>query len=134
MRTHFRWGTAVVVVLGWAASLPAADDKPAAPLDRKALDERLYDNLREVINRGVDLYNGGDFNGSYRLYEGALLGLRPVLDHRPDWQKTIDEGLAQAARNPRLAERARILRKDVLDKIRADLRPAKDNQGAAKKQ
>jgi uncharacterized protein YkwD len=42
--------------------------------------------------------------------------LRPILDHRPGLQKVIDKGLAAALRNPRLDERAFLLR-EIIDKI-----------------
>jgi hemoglobin len=95
-----------------------------APLERKALDQRVYAVLREVINRGADLYNEpvNDRAGCYRLYQGSLLTLRPLLDHRPEQQKAIDEGLAEAERQPTPGESAFVLRR-VMDRLRADVRP-----------
>jgi hemoglobin len=112
----------------------AADDKPAAgTLDRKALDGIVYTNLKEVINYGANLYNTGDWNGCYRLYEGALMGVRPLLDHRPKLQDAIKEGIANAQQAPELHRRAFILR-SVLDQVRADLKgesPAKKDKDTA---
>ena len=64
----------------------AADDK-GNPTDRV-----LYHNLRDVINRGDDLYNGGDWAGCYRLYEGALLAVKPQLEHRKALQELSPRG------------------------------------------
>src|SRR5437764_4562458 len=106
-------------LLGLVLSVPvsvarAADDQPA---DRKALDQQIYKTLRDVINKGADLYNAGDQNGCYRFYEGALVALQPFLEHRPEMQKAITDGIDNARRNPELARRAFVLR-DVIDQIR----------------
>src|SRR5262245_42253787 len=79
--------------------------QPSA-IDRKSADTHAYTTLKDVINHGADLYNGGDWNGCYRLYEGALLALKPFLDHRPELIKAIDEGIAKAKANPALDRRA----------------------------
>jgi hemoglobin len=116
-----------IILLGfmWPGALIAAPDQPgASPLERKTLDEQVYKTLREVINRGADLYNSGDQNGCYRLYEGALIALQPLLDHRPEMQKAITTGIDDARRNADLARRAFVLR-DVIDKVRNDIHPKK---------
>src|SRR5262249_52148912 len=51
-----------------------------------------------------------------------LMTVQPLLDHRPELQKAITDGLASAQRNPSLERRAFILR-EVLDKIREDVHP-----------
>jgi hypothetical protein len=55
------------------------------------------------------------------------MGLRPLLDHRPDWQKAIAGGLKEAGQRPRVWQRAQVLR-GVLDKIRADIHPSKGDK------
>jgi hemoglobin len=99
----------------------AAEDK-AAPLESKALDTALYNNLRDVINRGADLYNSGDWAGCYRLYEGALMAVKPLLDHRKGLQAEITKGITDAERDPVLYRRAFVLR-SVIDKIRNEVNP-----------
>ena len=100
-----RWGLAVLV-LGLAAGGAAADEaKPV--VDPKAFDKLVVDALKEVHNRGADLYNvGKDFAGAYRMYEGGLIAVRPLLGHRPDEQKAIDEGLAAAEKEPEMNRKA----------------------------
>jgi hemoglobin len=116
---------ASVSTFGSPGSAFAADEKDApAPLDRKTLDETLYKTLKDVINRGADLYNSGDRAACYHLYEGALLALKPLLDHRPDAQKAISTGLADADRMTSITDRAFALRA-VIDKIRSDIHPKK---------
>jgi hypothetical protein len=77
------------------------------------------------MNRGADLYNRDDFAGCYRLYEGNLMTMRPLLDHRPDLQKAITTALASAERDPQVFRRAFTLR-TVMDKIRSELNPRKE--------
>jgi len=117
---------ACALVLVGSAGLRAEDaPKPAGPpLERKALDTSLYNTLRDVINHGADLYNppNGDWNGCYRLYEGALMAVRPLLSHRPELQKAIDAGVATARTSPSLDRRAFDLRA-VIDRIRDDVNP-----------
>jgi hemoglobin len=94
-------------------------------------DQRLYDALREVINRGADLYNGGDPNGCYRFFQGALMVARLQLDAHPDIQKSLDAGMVDAERQFSLAARAHALRK-VLDRVRAGIKPADQARGPEK--
>jgi hypothetical protein len=132
-----RWTPAVLVAclfLGWAGPGRAADEKRAdekkagekkadtGPLDRKQLDTILFNNLKDVIDRGAALYNSGDMNGCYRLWEGALMALRPLLEHRGRLQQSITTHLAMADRNPYMNQRAFVLR-EVLDQIRAEVNP-----------
>jgi hemoglobin len=102
-------------------------EKPAGLPDRKALDQGVYRALTEVINKGADLYNGtadspNDPAACYRLWQGALLALKPLLDHQPEWQKAIDAGLAEAEGTAQMRARAWVLRR-VMDKIREDINP-----------
>jgi hypothetical protein len=99
-----------------------AQDTKAAPLDSKAIDTMTFTTLRDVINRGADLYNSGDWAGCYRLYEGALMAIRPLLAHRTEMQKAIGDGLRNAEAEPVLYNRAFVLRR-VIDKVRADINP-----------
>ena len=134
MRSWHRGSCLIVilpaVVLGLASVVGAADEKASSgSVERKALDEGVYKTLRDIINRGADLYNTGDRAACYRLYEGALLAIKPLLDHRPDAQKAIDAGVADADRMPAVADRAFALR-SVIDKIRNDIHPKKTDNVA----
>jgi hemoglobin len=100
----------------------AQDMKPTEKsLDLTRAEETIYKNLRGVIDHGANLYNQGDWNGCYRLWEGALMTLKPLLDHRSKLQAAIDTGIGEARKDPSLWHRAWVLR-PVLDKIRADIR------------
>jgi hypothetical protein len=82
----------------------------------------LADALKEVINRGADLYNPptSDHNGCYRLFQGALMVSRIHFDGQPELQKEIDTALAEAERQGSFSQRAFILRR-ALDRTRATL-------------
>ncbi len=119
IRVH-RWRLGALLALAVAGLMPlagrAADDKPA-------LDRTISDTLKDIHNRGVDLYNASDVAGAYRMFQGALLMARPLLAERPEAQKAIDSGLQKAEQNPRLDRRAWALHETIED-VRARLGPA----------
>jgi hemoglobin len=112
--------SALVLTGPWNGPGSARGQDPLSKIDRKDFDATLFKTLRLVINQGADLYNSGDWAGCYRLYEGALLAYRPLLNHHPESQKTIETALVEAARSPVVGDRAFVLRK-AIDKVRADL-------------
>jgi hemoglobin len=118
-----RWLLAACLALAsLAGPASAAEDKAVGPLERGTLDQRVYTVLRDAINRGADLYNSGNYSGCYHLYYGALLTVEPFLDHHPELQKEIANGLTVAEREATTWQGARILRA-VLDDIRATVYP-----------
>jgi hypothetical protein len=90
----------------------------------QAVDDKVYTTLKAVINEGAALYNQGDASGSYRLFQGALMTVGPLLGHRPALQKSIESGLAKAKAAPSCRHQAHELRK-VLDSIRSEVGPVK---------
>jgi hypothetical protein len=129
--------------LGWfavallcVASLPGAAHAQKDEGD-KTFEKSIDETLRKVIDLGADIYNKqSDYNGCFRLYEGALLTLKPVLTKYPDLQKAIDSGVNNAYTLTRVDERAHALRA-VLGTIRMtfnpNLRPADDKKAEDKK-
>jgi hypothetical protein len=90
--------------------------------DAKAFDKLVVDTLRDVHNQGADLYNiSKDFTGTYRMYHGALLTVRPLLAHHPAAQKLIDEGLAAADKEANTAQKAFRLH-ETIEAVRAHLK------------
>jgi hemoglobin len=110
---------ACLVALSLTASDWAQDQAP--PPDQKAVAAKrdataLRDSLKTVINTGATLFNkDGDHAGCYRLYQGALLSVKPFL--APATQEEIDKTLADAEDLARFSDRAFALRK-ILDRIR----------------
>ena len=111
MRTPFgRWLLAACLLApGVTGPLPAADNGPP-DADPRAPDRRVQEVLRDVINQGADLYNGGSPSACCYLYQGALMTLPPLLDHRPELQKSVRTGLAGALREEYAGPRAFALR------------------------
>lgn len=127
MSMRFLWSAPLLVCcLGLVAfsngSVQAQDKPPPALIPRIEIEAELFRTLRLVINQGADLYNSGDWSGCYRLYEGSLIAVRPLLDNRPELQKEIDAAIVNAARTPQVGDRAFVLRK-ALDRVRADIDP-----------
>jgi hypothetical protein len=117
---------ALVAALG-AYSANAAD--PKLP-DVKAFDKSVIDSLREVHNKGADLYNtSNDHAAAYRLYQGALEAVRPLLAHRPDAQKMIDSGLAAAAKEGDTDRKAFVLH-ETIENVRKELKVANGFENA----
>ena len=109
----------VLLLLGSVAAF-AADPVP----DAKSLDKTVAASLRDVHDRGADLYNQSkDYSGAYRLYEGALLAVKPLLAHRADVQKAIEEGLTAANKEPDVARKAFLLH-EAIEKVRTELKTA----------
>jgi hemoglobin len=140
MRTLSRWPqralAAGVLLAGMTGFLVADDRGNSTTRDQKSQDQKIHDLLRTVINSGADVYNQDvsandayttELNraGCYRLYQGALIALRPLLDLHPDLQQAIDRGLTEAAKLPSSRQKAFALRA-VLDQLRAGLRTASD--------
>ena len=113
---------ALATALGALAPRAAADD-PKLP-DTKSFDALVRDALRDVHNKGADLYNTArDYPGAHRLYEGALLTVRPLLAHRPDAQKIIDAKLSEADKESDSARKAYLLH-EAIEGVRKNLKAA----------
>jgi hypothetical protein len=104
-----------------AGTVLAQDPKP---IDAKAFDKAVVDSLREVHHVGRELFNTGkDFGATYRVYQGSLMTVKPLLAHRPEVQKLIDAGLAAAEKEPEMARKAFMLH-ETIEKSRSALRTA----------
>jgi hemoglobin len=102
--------------------IPAAQAQ--GPLARKDLDKRLDTALYDVTSNAVRLFNAGNEEGCYRLFEGALRTAIPLLDHRPELKKRAEDRLARARTLISLTDRAFMLREtvdDIRNTIRKDL-------------
>jgi hemoglobin len=110
-----------VLLLAGAAGLTRADDKP---LDRAELDKRVVSAVYDAALLGTDIFNRGDYGGCYRLYQGTLFGVAPMLDHRPKLQATVKERLKRAEKM-KVTDGAFELR-TALDEIQNEIAPPKD--------
>jgi hypothetical protein len=111
----------LLLALLTAASLAAQD--PKLP-DVATFDKLVVDALRDVHNRGADLYNTAkEFEGAFRMYQGGLVAVRPLLVHRPAAQKLIDDGLAAAEKETGPAQKAFKLH-ETIEAVRKHLKEA----------
>ena len=110
-------GVACLVVMAMAGTFWAQELQLAEKHDARALRE----SLKDVINHGAELFNKhGDHAGCYRLYQGALIAVKPFL--APPRQQEIAKALAEADSLPRYSDRAFALRKTI-DSVRAQAGP-----------
>jgi hypothetical protein len=115
----------LVVFISLAVGLhtPASAADPRLP-DVKTFDKQVIDSLRDVHNTGADLYNKHrDYAGAYRMYQGGLLTIRPLLQHRPAAQKLIDTGLEKAELEADVARKAFLLH-ETIEAVRKNLKDA----------
>lgn len=106
-------------------ALPAeGQEKGEVSAEAKGLDRHVYHALRDVINQGADLFNGGDHAASYFVFHGALVTVGPMLEHRPALQKRILDGLHKARGQAKFVQRAQTLR-TVIDEVRNEVGPTR---------
>ena len=110
-------GCVCLVFLIGAAPAPSQEKK----LNLREVDKQLFDVLKEVHNRGADIFNAGDHAGCYRLFQGSLQTTRALLGHRPEEQKFIDDSVAAAEKEPTIERRAFSLH-ESMEKLRMRLR------------
>ena len=141
MTRMLRWGglslLAVSLILCWGSPVAIADDKPPAKLtaEQKALDASIRSGLFDVIDYAVYLHNNGDVPGGYRVFQGGLIAARPLLNHHPDFQAYIREGLEIANRmassgRPDDIEKASFKLRAVIDNVRTGLKAGELPAGA----
>jgi hypothetical protein len=113
--------TIYVLTLAMMVAALIAQEPAAPPLERKDIDQQLSNALRDVINRGREHYNNGNPAACYFIFAGALQTSLPLLDNRPELQKSLQNSLVQADAHPDMRQRAWMLR-GVLDKVRSELK------------
>ncbi len=118
MRARILAAVLVLVGAGW---LTRAQDKP---LERADLDKRVVGAAYETAVMGTDIFNKGNHEGCFRLYQGTLMGVAPLLDHRPKLQATVKMRLERASKM-KASDGAFELRV-ALDEIQNEIAPPKD--------
>jgi hemoglobin len=103
-----------------ASHLARAEEKA---LDRADLDKRLVNAVFDTELLGTEIFNKGGHAECYRLYQGALMGLVPMLDHRAKLQTIVKMRLERSAKM-KPADAAYELR-TALDEIRNEIVPPK---------
>ena len=125
MRVRMLAAVGLVLGIGLASR---ADDKP---LDRAELDRRIVKAVYDAALKGTELWNKSqNYEGCFRLYEGTLAAVIPLLDHRPKLAESakakFDKGRTMAA-----VEGAMVLR-EALDEIQYAIAPGSKPKGDPK--
>jgi hemoglobin len=124
------WLSSTLAMLLSVSALAAQGPIAQSPQPSKMGNPGLYEGLREIINRGAELYNRGDPNACYRLFEGALRAFRTDFAGDQDIVRQISAGLADAERRQYAYERAQVLR-HTLDGLLARAAPARPPRSAS---
>ncbi|HYV36108.1 MAG TPA: group 1 truncated hemoglobin [Gemmataceae bacterium] len=123
MRKQHRWTGLFILAVAATAALLSSSSVAEQPGDDKSFEKNLDAGLRDVINLGSTIFNKQDDHaGCYRLFEGSLRSIKPLLGKYPQLQTKIDVGLADAGKQVRMHDKAHTLRK-VLDDVRATINP-----------
>lgn len=93
---------AVVLALASAVRLEAQD---------RFREKRARTMLVEAVETGTAIFNAGDSLGCYRVYQGALSSVLPLLDGRPELLRAISAGRMDAIRQPSAFDKAWRLRR-----------------------
>jgi hypothetical protein len=88
---------------------------------RADVDDLLYFSLRDVHDRGAELFNAGDHSGAYRMFQGGLIVAKSALDHRPSTQKKIADGLKEVDEIASIEKRAFKLH-ELIESVRNEIR------------
>jgi len=95
-----------------------ADEKA---VERGDLDKRVVKIVYETALLGTDVFNKGKHDECFGLYNGALLALQPMLDHRPKLASSIKDKMDKARSLPTV-KGAFVLR-EALDEIQNEIAP-----------
>ena len=109
--TFVRPVSTFTLILALATSCLAADGS-LSPGD---LDSRIDQVIFRTISIGAPLYNQGDPAGCYRLYQGALIAIEPMLGHRAALRQEVAKGLKDVESLATYAQRATELRRILLE-------------------
>lgn len=122
-RTTFLIGVWVMIVTASSMAQTPPSGVGTTPVTKAQtdLDQIVVSILKEVHNRGAELYNRGDAAGCYRMYEGALVTVKAFLAHRPATQKIIDNGLTEVAKTDGAKIQAFRLH-EVIEQVRGELK------------
>lgn len=115
MRARILAAAALVLAV---TGLARAEDRP---VDRTEVDRRVVKVVYETAVMGTEMFNKGNHEGCFRLYQGTLLGVQPMLDHRPKLAASVKEKLDKA-RGMKAPEGAFELRA-ALDEVQHEIAP-----------
>jgi hemoglobin len=117
--TFLRCVPTAVLICSLVTSSFAAD----GPVTPRELDSRIEQAIVRAIGVGAPIYNQGDQAGCYRLYQGALFVIEPMLGHRAGLRQEVAKSLKDVESVSTYTQRATDLRR-ILDRTLALVRTA----------
>ena len=81
--TQLRWGGPLVLAMSFLLTSTTTNAVADEKAEQKALNAAIRKSLFDVTDSAVKTHNDGDVNGGYRLYQGGLIAVLPLLSHRP---------------------------------------------------
>jgi hemoglobin len=91
------------------------DDKP---IPRNEIDKWAANTVHQAAKYGTELFNGGNYEGCFRIYQATLVAVWPLLDHRPKLVALVQDHLNKAWQL-KPADAAAVLR-EALDAVQKE--------------
>jgi len=121
----------VLLGVGLGATNGFTQDKPVPTSSAMDLDSRIVQAVYEAATLGTDIYNKGQIEGCFRLYQGTLLAIQPLLkEHRPKLALSVKAKMDRA-RTMKYEEGAFYLR-SALDEIQNEIAPGQKTEKTEK--
>lgn len=70
-----------------------SDDKP---IPRNEIDKWAANTVHQAAKYGTELFNSGNYEGCFRIYQATLVAVWPLLDHRPELVVLVQDRLNKA--------------------------------------
>ena len=135
MRSQVLTTACVLLAVAGLGPAPAADLPPrpvaapgavpaavTGPIDRVEVDRRAARVAYETALLGTKLWEASDYEGCFRLYQGCLIALLPMLDHRPDLVVLVRDRLDKAA--PLDSIKGAFVLREAVDAIQKETAPS----------
>lgn len=111
---------AILTVWGLPAAVARGQER-AESIKYIDLDKKIVKACYDAALLGTEIFNKGNYDGCYRLYQGTLMALQPILDYRPMLMFKVKDRL-ERAKSMRVVEAANELRL-ALDEIQNEIAP-----------
>lgn len=105
----------LVMLVGGPAAMAQTD---ATTVSRAELEKKAAAVATDAATIGTDLFNvAKNYEGCYRLYQGAIMGIMPLVEHKAALSASLKDKLAKS-RTMGARDGAFVLR-EALDEVRA---------------
>jgi hypothetical protein len=118
--------TLALLLAGLTVATANGQDKPISPpsaFDQTEMLKRVVKSCYDAAAQGTEIYNKGNYEGCYRLYQGTLIAVQPLLsDRSAKLAASVKERLDSAKNMP--AELAAHELRKALDEIQKEIAPS----------